>query len=251
VSVGKVAVDRISLEQVLATVADSLVRGTRKTFFYANSHAVTLAERDPEFVASLRTADAIFCDGFGVYVASRILGAAVPERFSPPDWIERLGEVVRSNGASMFFLGSREGIAAQAALRVEAALPGLKIYSHHGHFEKSDAQSRRVVEEVNRSGASVLLVGFGMPVQENWITRYRDQLRPNVVITVGALFDYASGTMTRGPKWLTQHGFEWLTRLVLEPRRLWRRYLVGLPQFGLLVAKQRLLSGDRLRVESH
>ena len=89
-----------------------------------------------------------------------------------------------------------------------------------------------------------------MPLQEIWITRYRAALKPLVVFSVGALFDYAAGNVVRGPKVLTQHGFEWLTRLVIEPRRLWRRYLIGLPEFGLLVLRQKMSGRPRLSAES-
>ena len=148
----------------------------------------------------------------------------------------------------MFFLGAREGVAHEAASRMERALPGLRVHSHHGHFPKDEKSSRAVIDAVNKSGADVLLVGFGMPLQEVWTTKYREQLQPSLVFSVGAMFDYVAGNVRRGPRWLTQHGFEWLTRLVVEPRRLWKRYLLGLPEFGLLVARQRLADG--LRTES-
>ena len=250
VHIGKVSVDRISLEDVLNSVTDALSARSSKTVFYANSYAVTLADADPAFAAAMGKADAIFCDGFGVYVASRLLGGSVPQRFAWPDWIDALGAACRANGASMFFLGARDGVAGEAARKLEAAVPGLRVHSHHGHFDKSDASSRQVIDIVNRSGASVLLVGFGMPLQEIWITRYRAELKPLVVFSVGALFDYAAGNVVRGPRWLTQHGFEWMTRLVIEPRRLWRRYLLGLPGFGLLVLRQRLAARPQLRAEN-
>jgi N-acetylglucosaminyldiphosphoundecaprenol N-acetyl-beta-D-mannosaminyltransferase len=123
------------------------------------------------------------------------------------------------------------------------------VEPHHGHFQKDVASSLPVIDVVNRSGAAVLLVGFGMPLQEEWITLHRSELRPLVVFTVGAMFDYVAGTVRRGPRLLTAHGFEWLTRLVIEPRRLWRRYLLGLPEFALLVGRQKLFARPRLRPE--
>jgi N-acetylglucosaminyldiphosphoundecaprenol N-acetyl-beta-D-mannosaminyltransferase len=231
----------MSLPDMLRTVAHALRGRTPRTIFYANSYGVTLAEENPAFAAAMAKADATFCDGFGVYVASRVLGGSVPQRFAWPDWIDQLGEACLAHGASMFFLGASEGVAAEAARRLEAAVPGLEVHSHHGHFEKDDASSRQVIDVVNRSGASVLLVGFGMPLQEIWITRHRAALKPVVVFSVGALFDYAAGNVARGPRLLTQHGFEWLTRLIIEPRRLWKRYLIGLPEFAWLVLHQKFV----------
>ena len=240
VRIGKISVDRMSLEDMLQTVSDVLGGTTSITIFYANSYGVTLAEENSAFAAAMGKADVVFCDGFGVFVASRVLGGSVPERFAWPDWLEKLGAVCGAQGKSMFFLGAREGVAAEAGRRLEQAIPGLTVHSHHGHFDKNDESSRAVIDLVNRSGASVLLVGFGMPLQEIWIARHRAELKPSIVFSVGALFDYAAGTVARGPRLLTQHGFEWLTRLAIEPRRLWKRYLIGLPQFALLVFQQKL-----------
>jgi N-acetylglucosaminyldiphosphoundecaprenol N-acetyl-beta-D-mannosaminyltransferase len=247
--IGKVSVDRISLEDMLRDVAATLNSHKTKTVFYANSYAVTLAEADPSFAVAMGKADVVFCDGYGVYLASRVLRAQLPQRFAWPDWIERLGAACRDNGASMFFLGAREGVASEAGRKLELAVPGLKVHSHHGHFPKDDLSSRAVVDTVNRSGAAVLLVGFGMPLQEIWITRHRGELQPLLVFSVGAMFDYVAGNVVRGPRWLTQNGFEWLTRLVIEPRRLWKRYMLGLPEFALLVGRQWISARPRLRTE--
>jgi N-acetylglucosaminyldiphosphoundecaprenol N-acetyl-beta-D-mannosaminyltransferase len=247
--IGKIPVDRISLDDMLSDVSDALRSHHAKTIFYANSYAVTLAEDEPSFAAAMGKADAVFCDGFGVYAASRVLGNAVPQRFAWPDWIERLGATCRDNGASMFFLGAREGVAGEAGRRLELAVPGLRVHSHHGHFAKDDESSRAVIDAVNSSGAAVLLVGFGMPLQELWITKHRADLQPTIVFAVGAMFDYVAGNVVRGPRWLTAHGFEWLTRLAIEPRRLWRRYLLGLPEFALLVGRQWVSARPRLRTQ--
>jgi len=250
VRVGKVLVDRMSLEDVLRVMAGALESGTRKTILNANAFAVTLAEKNTAFAKALAQADVVFCDGFSVYVASRLLGAPIPERFTYGDITEKLAEVCHSRGGSLFLLGAKEGVAEKAARNLEMAVPGLKVHSHHGYFAKNDASSRHVIDIVNQSGATVLFVGFGMPLQELWITSYRAQLRPLVVFSVGAAIDYAAGTVRRGPRWLTQYGFEWLARLAIEPRRLWKRYLVGLPEFALVVGRQWISARPRLGMES-
>lgn len=244
VRIGKVWVDRISSAELLRRIAAALRTRTPTTILNANAFAITTAERDPSFAGALQQADIVFCDGFGVYLASRLLGSPVVERITYGDWTERLAEVCRDEHAPMFLLGAREGVADEAARRLEARFPGLKVHSHHGYFSKDDASSAQVIDAINRSGATVLLVGFGMPLQEIWIMRNRGRLEPPLVFSVGAAIDYAAGAVTRGPRWLTQYGFEWLARLAIEPRRLWRRYLIGLPEFALLVLRQQL-SGRR------
>jgi len=238
VRIGKVLVDRMSLADLLGALAAALQSRTRRTILNANAHAVTLAETNPAFAGALAKADIVFCDGYSVYLASRLFGAPIRDRLTYADITEQLARTCHSHGASLFLLGAKEGVAATAARKLEAAIPGLQVHYHHGYFAKDPESTREVIELINRSGAQVLFVGFGMPAQELWITSHRAELEPLVVFSVGAAIDYAAGSVRRGPRWMTQYGFEWLARLALEPRRLWRRYLLGLPEFGLLVARQ-------------
>jgi N-acetylglucosaminyldiphosphoundecaprenol N-acetyl-beta-D-mannosaminyltransferase len=250
VRVGKILVDRISLDEMLRLVKMALESRIPRTILNANANAVTLAQAHQSFAGAMAKADVIFCDGYGVYLAAQVLGAAIPERFTYADINEKLARVCHSAGGSLFLLGAKDGVAARAARNLEAAVPGLRVYSHHGYFPKDDQSSREVIDILNRSGASMLFVGFGMPLQELWITKYRAELEAIVVLSVGAALDYAAGVVSRGPRLLTQHGFEWLARLAIEPRRLWRRYLLGLPEFGLLVARQWMSQRLQLRGES-
>ncbi len=127
-------------------------------------------------------------------------------------------------------------------MRLRERYPDLEISGvHHGYFDHSagGAASEEVVEEINASAPDILLVGLGMPLQERWLMENIDRLDVGVALTGGAVFDYASGRLRRGPRLLTDNGFEWLARLLLEPRRLWRRYLLGNPLFLLRVLRQR------------
>jgi N-acetylglucosaminyldiphosphoundecaprenol N-acetyl-beta-D-mannosaminyltransferase len=101
-------------------------------------------------------------------------------------------------------------------------------------------ENEAVLQEINASSPDILLIGLGMPLQEYWLMENRHDLNAGVVLTGGAVFDYVSGRLRRGPRLLTESGFEWLARLLIEPRRLWRRYIVGNPLFLLRVLKQRL-----------
>ncbi|HET7614740.1 MAG TPA: WecB/TagA/CpsF family glycosyltransferase [Gemmatimonadaceae bacterium] len=231
-------VDRLSLADLLGALTSALRSGTRRTILNANAYAVTLADTNPAFAAALAKADVVFCDGFSVYLASRLFGAPIEERLTYADITDELARTTHSCGASLFLLGAKDGVAATASRKLQAAIPGLEVHHHHGYFPKDAESSREVIDIINRSGAQVLFVGFGMPLQELWITEHRAELKPLVVFSVGAAIDYAAGTVPRGPRWMTQYGFEWLARLALEPRRLWRRYLLGLPEFGVLMARQ-------------
>ena len=132
----------------------------------------------------------------------------------------------------------------EAAVRDKlAAYPDLEIVGfRHGYFDHSagSPENEAVVEEINAAAPDILLVGLGMPLQERWLMENWQRLDVRVALTGGAVFDYVSGRLRRGPRLLTDNGFEWLARLLVEPRRLWRRYLIGNPLFLLRVLKQRL-----------
>ncbi|MCA1687542.1 MAG: WecB/TagA/CpsF family glycosyltransferase, partial [Actinobacteria bacterium] len=112
----------------------------------------------------------------------------------------------------------------------------------HGYFDHGagSAENEAVVGEINAAAPDILVVGLGMPLQERWLMENWQKLDVSVALTGGAVFDYVSGRLSRGPRPLTGSGFEWLARLLVEPRRLWRRYLLGNPLFLLRVLKQRL-----------
>ncbi|MBA3473887.1 MAG: WecB/TagA/CpsF family glycosyltransferase [Rubrobacter sp.] len=176
-------------------------------------------------------------------LAARILGERIPERITYADWMWQLAAFAEREGLSLFLLGARPGVAERAAVRLRERHPDLKIAGvHHGYFERAveAPENEAVVAEINAARPDLLLVGLGMPLQERWLLQNWDRLDASVALTGGAVFDYVSGELKRGPRVLTDNGFEWLARLFIEPRRLWRRYVLGNPLFLARVLKQRL-----------
>ncbi len=226
------------LHELLDWMIKTVMSQQRATVYYANAHAINLAQTHPDFRRALNAAQVVFCDGYGVWLAARWLGHPLPQRFTPPDWIEQLANRCATQGYSMMLLGARSGIAQQAAERLMQQAPGLTASAMQGYFDPCGRENDQVIDAVNASGAQVLLVGMGMPQQELWIHQNRSRLNANLVLSVGALLDYLAGSIKRGPRWLTDSGFEWLTRLYYEPARLWRRYVLGNPQFLWLVLQQ-------------
>ncbi len=134
----------------------------------------------------------------------------------------------------MYFIGGKLGIAEKSAIILQRHFPDLKICgTHDGYFNKEmqSNENLKVITEISKNAPDILIVGFGMPIQEFWIEENWDKLNFNVAILVGAMFDYISGETKRAPKWMTDHGLEWLGRLIIEPKRLWHRYLIELPYF--------------------
>ena len=154
-----------------------------------------------------------------------------------------LSEYCSKNNKTIGFLGSREGVVQRVSSILIKQSKHLNIaFTHHGYFNKTldHPENEAVISAINAAKPDILLVGFGMPIQEKWIMENFDRLDVKVFLPVGAAFDYISGNVPRAPRWMTDHGLEWLGRLIIEPRRLWKRYLIGIPLFFWRVLKQRL-----------
>ena len=166
----------------------------------------------------------------------------MPQRITYADWIWQLAEFAEARNFSLFFLGAQPGVADRAAARLKERFPRLRIVgTQHGYFSKEagNAENESVVDRINRLRPNILIVGFGMPLQERWLMDNWDRIQADIGLTGGAVFDYVSGEVPRTSSWMTDHGLEWLGRLIIEPRRLWRRYLIGNPLFIWRVMKQR------------
>ncbi len=233
-----VQIHPIRLAELLVWIEQAIHTQQRVLITYANIHAINLAQHHAPFREALNSADVVFCDGQGLRIGAALLGYAIPERFTPPDWIDALAASCAAHRARIFLLGGRPGVAEEAARRLSDRHPGLSVAIHHGYVRDSPDDEESALAAISAFQPSLLLVGMGMPLQECWIIAHREQIDVPVIVTVGALFDYVAGEVARGPHWLTDNGFEWLCRLWYEPRRLWRRYLLGNPMFLFLIARQ-------------
>jgi N-acetylglucosaminyldiphosphoundecaprenol N-acetyl-beta-D-mannosaminyltransferase len=225
-------------------IDEALSAGTRAKIYHANVHGMNLARDDRQYRDELMSANAIFCDGEGVRLAARLLGHRLPQRVTYADWFWKLAAHCGERGWSLFFLGGRPGVAARAAERLRAHAPSVRIVgTQHGYWAAEGRTDAEVVEEINASGAHILVVGLGMPLQESWLGRCWPNLSAGVGLTGGACFDFVSGDVPRCPAWMRRWGLEWLHRLWREPRRMFRRYVLGNPRFISRILAQRLLKG--------
>src|SRR5262249_2637836 len=159
------------------------------------------------------------------------------ERVTGIDLFERLVEYADKMGWSVYFLGAREHSVRRMIERFNTIYPSLRVAGYHnGYFAQSE--SGAIADEIKRSRADMLFVAMGSPVQENWIASNIERAGVRFALGVGGSFDHASGLVRRAPLWMQRAGLEWLYRLLCEPRRLWRRYLVGNSIFIWLIAKQ-------------
>jgi N-acetylglucosaminyldiphosphoundecaprenol N-acetyl-beta-D-mannosaminyltransferase len=224
------------LRRVLALTED----GGRHRVSYVNAHVLNQSLSNPALRRALQASDLVYCDGYGVRLAARLIGRPVPHRMTGADWIWGVAALCQESGRSLYLLGSDPGSSAEAAEALKRWYPRLDVRgSHHGYFELDSPQSDRVLEHIAEHRPEILLVGMGTPQQELWVSRCFERIDAKVIWTVGALFDYVSGRTPRAPHWMADHGFEWIFRLAVEPRRMWRRYLLGNPAFLYRVAQER------------
>lgn len=238
-----IRIDDYPLDFFLQEIVSRAVHGKKTVISYVNIHAVNLAFERPAFRSLLNSSNLSFCDGFGIILASLIVDKNIHHRYTPPDFIERLCGLAELSRLRVFFLGSRIGSVEQAASVMKASHPSLEIAWHHGFFDKSysSPENLAVVDKINAFETDILFIGFGMPLQEDWISQNFHRLSIKIAFPVGALFDYMAETVPRAPRWMTDWGLEWLGRLVFEPRRLWKRYILGNPLFFWRVFNHHIL----------
>ena len=180
--------------------------------------------KDAALRASVESCDIINIDGMGVVWGARLLGHDVPERVAGVDLFHELLAMSAREGFSVYLLGATEEVVARVAQVVRTRYPDLRIAGfHHGYFWDDE---QAVVNKIKASGADLLFVAITSPKKEKFIAKWRNQLGVKFVMGVGGTFDVVAGKVRRAPRWMQRIGLEWLFRLLQEPRRLGRRYLV-------------------------
>lgn len=226
-------------------VAALIESGRHGKFAFLNAHAANLAWRERRFHRALR-ACTVFPDGIGVDAASRLLhGSTFPENLNGTDFVPfLLGRCRRPLAVGL--LGARPDVVERARDRFAAAHPAHTFRTiHHGYFDADE--QRRFLRALAVDPVDVLLVALGNPAQEVLMAEAVDGRHCRVAFGIGALFDFTSGRMPRAPRMLRDLRLEWTYRLALEPRRMWRRYLLGNPVFLARVLRERVLRERVLR----
>lgn len=222
-----------------------LDRAGRTTAAFLNAHCANVAARDTHYARALRAADIVLPDGAGISLAARLTGRRLTANLNGTDLCRPLCTEAARRGLSVYLLGAKPGVADRAAAAMVARTPGLRIAgTRDGYFPK--AETADVIAEINASGADIVLVAMGVPMQDVWLYRHRRQIRAQLAMGVGALFDFEAGVVSRAPKLLRRAGMEWAWRLALEPRRMFTRYVLGNPAFVARAMWQAL----RLRARS-
>jgi N-acetylglucosaminyldiphosphoundecaprenol N-acetyl-beta-D-mannosaminyltransferase len=222
----------VSLDKAASIVAENAAHGRRQQVYFVNAHCINVAARDREYRDILKGSPSLFADGVGMSIASGLFGNKLENNVNGTDLFPLICDAAVSNGISIGLLGAEPGVAAKCAVEMRARVPGLDIrVTEHGFLREEE--EREAITRINDSNISILFVAKGVPAQERWINENFELLKVPVVAAVGALFDFYSGNVKRAPQLLRRLRLEWLYRLLGEPRRLFKRYVLGNPQFLL------------------
>jgi len=244
-------ISAIDLDEAVALLLGAASDGTRLAVHFCTTHTLVLAREDARLDDALETAGLNVADGVPLVWIGRLRGARIG-RVCGLDLMPALVDAGRSQGARHYLYGGAPGIPDVLAERLRERFPGLVIAGVESPpFRPLDpAERQATIERINAARPDFVWVGLGTPKQDLWLADYRDELDAAALLAVGAAFEIVSGTRRRAPRWMQRAGLEWLFRLILEPRRLWRRYAVANVRFVWLVAREEFgrLARRRLRV---
>ncbi len=237
-----VRISAIDMRLASDNIGRWIAAGERRSVHVCNVHTVIECQRDPCLRIGMNQAGLATPDGMPLVWLSRLAGHHRASRVYGPDLMLALMERSVAKGYRHYFYGGAEGVARKLAEVMRQKYPGVQIVGTYfppfreGYFEEDDA----VIDGINAAQPDIIWVGLGTPKQDWWVIRHRSKLEAPMLIAVGAAFDFHTGRVPQAPRWMMSIGLEWLFRLIQEPGRLWRRYLIYNPLFIWLVLLQQL-----------
>ena len=232
-------IDNLTRDEALAQI-DKLIQEDKNAYIVTpNVDHILQLEAKGELLRAYEGASLILTDGHPLIWISRLYGTPIKEKIAGSDLFPSLCELAAERGYTMFFLGAPEGVAAKAAKNLQERLPGLQVvgtYSPPYGFENDEAEIRKIIDMIKSVRPHILIVALGCPKQELFIYHYAEELHVPLSLGLGATLNFAAGTVKRAPKWMTNHGLEWLYRATQE-RRLIKRYAMNLLRLPWLIIK--------------
>ncbi len=225
-------VDAIEYSSLSALILEWTFKQESRYVCFANVHMLMEAHDSPAFKAVVNSADMVAPDGMPLVWMMRLKGRKDQQRVYGPTLMLHVLESAAQIGVPVGFYGSSPEVLQMLIQKMQIEFPNLKIaYSFSPPFrDLSMGEDFKVIQDINASGTRVLFVGLGCPKQEQWMAAHRGKANA-VMLGVGAAFDFHAGVKSQAPAWLQQLGLEWLFRLVTEPHRLWKRYIIHNPRF--------------------
>lgn len=244
-----VKIHRVSLKETIRQI-ENLLRSCKSQICVTNVYSIVMMQKDGKFKQINNSCSLVVADGMPLIWASKLLGPPIPERITGSDLFYELCKIAVQKQYKFFFLGSTNEVLNNMSIKLKRQFPNLQIVGTYSPpFKKtfSEVENKEIIEKINASSPDILWVGMTAPKQEKWIYYNLDKLNVKVAIGIGAVFDFVAGTVKRAPKWMQKIGLEWLFRLIQEPKRLWKRYLIGNTIFIWLVLKEFIRIGLLVR----
>ncbi|MDF5711740.1 MAG: WecB/TagA/CpsF family glycosyltransferase [Nostoc sp. S4] len=244
VNICDVQVDNCSFDRVVEAIAHHAISASIPKYVVTpNAQHIVALQRDARFRLIYRHAFLVVPDGVPLLWAAKLFNTPLSGRVNGTDLFEHLCKISADRGLKVFLLGGRQGAAKKARQVLEARHSNLKIvgtYCPYYGFESDPDELRRINLAIQAAAPDILFVGLGAPKQEYWIYDNYQKLGVPVAIGIGVSFELVAGMVKRAPKFMQKAGLEWFFRLIMEPKRLWQRYIIGNTIFILLVLKQKL-----------
>lgn len=230
-------VDNLSESQALDACKQALQTTPCKSLFFINAHSFNIAQQHEEYHAAVNSSDLVFNDGIGIKLFAQLNDIHFHDNLNGTDLIPKIIELGVRESLSFYIVGSSPAFVRDASKKLAEQYTNIRINgAHHGFF--SEQEEMAIIRDINEKNTDILIVGMGVPRQELWIGKVRDHLQTvRLCIAGGAIIDFISGHIQRAPRIIRRINMEWVYRLSLEPRRLWKRYLVGAVRLGYHLAR--------------
>lgn len=222
--------DNITTKDVLNKISSSIEKKVQHTIFFINADCLNKTYKNKSYQEDLNAADTILADGSGVNLACKIINTPLKQNLNGTDLLPNICRLSLEKSYKIFLLGASSGVAKTMSKKLKEQYPNLQIVgTHHGFI--NNANKTKVLDYINKTQADILFVAMGAPIQEKFIIENKKHLDAKVLIAVGGLFDFYSNRIKRAPMYLRELGLEWIYRMIQEPKRMWKRYILGNPLF--------------------
>lgn len=241
----KINIEKASYKDILSRIQNYLSNHEYFSFSYINSHVALKVNSDDSLRGDVNKMTALYPDGIGIYWASKFLYGkfGLKERINGTDLYYKILDLAEKNQYKIFFFGGGEKTVSILTKNLIKIYPKLLI---SGAIQRDISLDKNILDQINQTNSDILFLGLGTPYQEKWIATFGKKCNIHLQISVGSGIDFLSGSYRRAPKFMRDVGLEWLYRLFLEPKRLWKRYLLGIPHFLFLIVKQKLFDRESL-----
>lgn len=228
------------MDDTVETFARWIAWGERHLVCVSDMNSVLHARADEHLTEVYNNSGLTVADGMPLVWAGKRAGFDRMARVCGPDLLERVMAEAAERGWSQYFYGGADGVAEQLRENFVGRHPGLQVAGAYSppYRALTEAEDAEIVDRLNEAKPDIIWVGLGAPKQERWMAEHRDRLDAAILIGVGAAFDFHTGRLDRAPGWMQRSGLEWSYRLYKEPRRLWRRYVLGIPRFGVGILRR-------------